>query len=266
MADPSSATNLQQLAFEAYGVQVGVRTNDSEVLERVGRLLPPGARACDPAAAEHIFYVTTEDGARFEVLLGELAVAGDADLELALALLGTQMKECVALNAPGKVFVHAGVVAARGRAIVMPGASFAGKSALVVALLGMGATYYSDEFAVLDDRGRVHPYPSPISVRAEDMTTTDRDAESLGARIGTTPLAIGTIVVTSYRPGAEWRPRRRSAGEGVMALLANTLPAQERPAEALSALARAVDGAVVLGSERGEADEVAHALLAGLEH
>ena len=51
----------------------------------------------------------------------------------------------------------AGVVGWENRAIVMPGASFAGKTTLVRAWLEAGATYYSDEFAVLDRAGRVHP-------------------------------------------------------------------------------------------------------------
>jgi hypothetical protein len=31
----------------------------------------------------------------------------------------------------------------------------------VAELVRAGATYYSDEFAVLDSRGRVHPFPRP---------------------------------------------------------------------------------------------------------
>ena len=48
----------------------------------------------------------------------------------------------VAERAPDHLFVHAGVVGWEGRAIVMPGASFAGKTTLVQAWLEAGATYY----------------------------------------------------------------------------------------------------------------------------
>jgi hypothetical protein len=50
-----------------------------------------------------------------------------------------------------------------------------------------------------------------------------------------------------------------------MAMLANTVPARERPEESLRAVRRAVDGAVVLESERGEAEALAPLLLAELE-
>jgi hypothetical protein len=43
--------------------------------------------------------------------------------------------------------------------------------------------------------------------------------------------------------------------------MANTVPAQERPEESLRTLRRAVAGATVLQSDRGEAGPVASALL-----
>ena len=52
--------------------------------------------------------------------------------------------------------------------------------------------------------------------------------------------------MTTYRPGTEWRPEPLSPGRGALALLANTVPARERPAQALRALTRAVDGAILL--------------------
>jgi hypothetical protein len=51
----------------------------------------------------------------------------------------------------------------------------------------------------------------------------------------------------------------------VLAVLANTVPAQERPEESMRAIARAVEGAVVLEGERGEAYALAPQLLADLE-
>ena len=39
----------------------------------------------------------------------------------------------------------------RGRAIVIPGRTFSGKSTLVAELVRAGATYYSDEYAVEDE-------------------------------------------------------------------------------------------------------------------
>jgi hypothetical protein len=54
---------------------------------------------------------------------------------------------------------------------------------------------------------------------------------------------------------------RLSNGEGVLALLANTIPAHQRPAEAMTALGAAAATAIVLEGERGEARDVVEALL-----
>ncbi len=99
----------------------------------------------------------------------------------------------------------------------------------------------------------------------EAVEQTDHPVESLGWTAGSEPLPIGMIVVTSYRPGAEWSPRRLSSGEGAMALLANAVPARERPAQVMRALSRASAGAIVLESERGDAAELAPLLLGELE-
>jgi hypothetical protein len=64
----------------------------------------------------------------------------------------------IALHAPEHVFVQAGVVGVGERAMVLPGKSFAGKTTLVAALVRAGAEYWSDEYAVLDANGDVHPY------------------------------------------------------------------------------------------------------------
>jgi hypothetical protein len=53
-----------------------------------------------------------------------------------------------------------------------------------------------------------------------------------------------------------------STGQCVLALLANTVPARERPAEVLAVLARATGSARGLRSERGAAGRTARALIA----
>ena len=47
----------------------------------------------------------------------------------------------------------------------MPGLSFSGNMTLVRAVVEAGAVYYSDEHAMLDEVGRVHPYARPLPFR-----------------------------------------------------------------------------------------------------
>jgi len=86
-------------------------------------------------------------------------------------------------------------------------------------------------------------------------------AAELGARIGTAPLEAGMILATRYEPGARWRPRRLSPGRATIALLAHTLPARLRPAPSLAALSRVTRSALAFKGVRGEAEDLAGAVL-----
>jgi hypothetical protein len=176
-------------------------------------------------------------------------------------MMDAQIQGYVALEAPDYIFIHAGVVADGDRAIVMPGMSFAGKTTLVRALVDAGATYYSDEFAVLDANGRVLPYPKPLSIRNDPRPTIDYPVEELGGVAGVDPLPVKTVIVTRYRPGAAWEPREVTGGAAALLLLEHAVPAQTRPEQTLRHIKQVIARATVLEGERGDADELAQVLL-----
>ena len=158
--------------------------------------------------------------------------------------------------------MHAGVVGWEGCAIVMPGASFAGKTTLVQAWLEAGATYYSDEFAVIDRAGRVHPFARPLSIRDGATASARRvPVAALGATIGTTPLPVALVLATWYRAGARWRPRRLTAAPALLALMRNTVAARGNPAHSMPILKQAVSAGRALTGLRGEARPMVSAVL-----
>ena len=184
------------------------------------------------------------------------------DLDDVLAGLEGDLRTYVADRARYRVFVHAGVVGWQGRAIVIPGASHSGKSSLVAALVRAGATYYSDEYAVCDARGRVHPYPTPLSLRDGTNCRPRRCApEALGGRGGVEPLPVGRVVVTRYRAGAVWRGRVLPPGQAMLELLRHTVPARRRPKGAMATLRKVAASATVLKGVRGDAEQMRDALL-----
>jgi hypothetical protein len=250
------------MVVEAFGVTVAV-TADPEHFAAVSDFLPPRARPVrNPPERGRFALVKDTDDGLLRIVCDEKPIAGPLELRLALGILDAELRMYIALHAPDHVFVHAGVVGVRGRAIVLPGRSFAGKTTLVAALVKAGAEYWSDEYAVLDADGLVHPYPKPLSVRINDTReTAEQPVESLGGRAGDRALPVAVIAFTSYHPGASWVLRARTAGEGAVKLLEHSIAARSRPAQVLAAVRRAATGAVVLEGDRGDASQAASALL-----
>ncbi len=255
----------------SYGVRVGVRADTASTLSRLEAAFPPGWRR-SPSPSVRRLYSVRSGGRRSAttrsynlVYAGIDRIARSLDFEEALSIFESDLRLHVAEHAKNRVFVHAGVVGWRGRAIVLPGHSHSGKSSLVRELVRAGGTYYSDEYAVIDTAGRVHPYPAPLSLRprADAAEGARIAAARLGA--GKRSLPVGLVVVSRYEEAGRWRPSTLTAGQGVLALLANTVPARRRPAAVLETLSRAAAAAPFLKGVRGEAAETAGHLLSAVE-
>ena len=179
-----------------------------------------------------------------------------------MTALEDHAKLLTAYRAQDCLFVHAGVVGWQGRGILIPGRSLTGKTTLVKALVEAGATYYSDEFAVLDKAGRVHPYPLPLSIREDGSLRRHKTpVESLGGQAGAEPLPVRLVVVTHYQPHARWQPQTLSPAQAMLALMDNTVAARREPQYTMPILRQAVLGAKTIHSKRGEAKRVTPALL-----
>ena len=72
---------------------------------------------------------------------------------------------------------------------------------------------------------------------------------------------LDRIVITTYQPSARWRPRTISPALGLLALMDNTVAAQQAPEKTMPVLRRAVERAQLIRSRRGGAGAVADALL-----
>ena len=259
--------------IESYGVRIGIRLNEPRLLPHLVPHLPPGWKPARSAVVHRLFSLWVDPGGvgpprPSRLYAGGSRCASAASLGEALAVLESEIRLAVATEARRRVFVHAGVVGWRGRAILIPGRSRSGKTTLVAELVKAGAEYYSDEFAVLDLRGRVHPFPKPLSIRGPggcDVHSWRQSAEELGGVCGERPLKVGLVVLARHHPGSTWRPSRLSAGQAVLEMLAHTVPARLRPEASLVALERVVTPASVLRGKRGEARETARQLLDWLD-
>lgn len=264
---------VESISIRAYGVRIRLRANKAGALKKFLPVLPPTWKPMRTQVVDQTYSVIVNGRASRRkgepsnlVYADEKLIAGTSELDQAVDGFESDLQLYVAEMSPNRLFVHAGVVAWRGKAVVIPGRSFSGKSTLTSALVKAGATYYSDEYAVLDANGRVHHYARPLSIRENGGMTkpTKYAVESLGGRAGYKPLPVALVVVSKYKPGARWRPRQLSAGEGALELIANTVSARREPKKVLSTLELVVAGAPVLKGFRGDASQLVDFILEAL--
>lgn len=269
------------LVLDVFGVRVGLRSDSTALLRRAAaRWTSVGARVVtvDETGTADVLVdgiLSLHSGARdvtaavrppLTLYDGAARVIRSTDRDEVLDLVDTMVRIGAADRSPTRLFVHAGVVAHRGQGILVVGGSMTGKTTLVRALLALGATYYSDDAAVIDDEGRVHPFAKPLAVRETgDSAQRPVTAEALGARVGAEPLRAAVVALARHHAGAEWRPRPVNGGAATLALLKHTGGVQNRPARTLAVLNRLLSGATVLRGPRGDADACALQLVRALE-
>lgn len=258
---------MDGLTIIAYGHRIGVRVSDSSVLDRVAACLPPGSKPAARPVVDCLYSLVVGGGGpkirRFNLLYrGAERIARTHDLDELLATLEEDLKLHVAAASPSRIFIHAGVVTWKGSAIVLPGRSYAGKSTLVDALVRAGATYYSDEYAVCDARGRVHPFARTLKLRPRSGEAAARPAlQPPELRVGTRPVPVRLVALTHYEPGARWQAQALSPGQALLALMESTVPVRHRPAATLETLREIVASAPVIKGVRGEVEEAVERLL-----
>jgi hypothetical protein len=248
------------VAGECHGNQIGIRTTRAEALDVLRHSLPPGwVSKPDGSKVRSLFSVTTktrngvEDfclhvGPRLIARSPSLATIGD-ELESYQDLL-------LAATARGRCFVHAGVVGTAAGAIILPGVSRAGKTTLTKAFIEAGAQFFSDDLAVLDAGGFVHPYPRPLSLRAgPGDVRLRRRAEELGGVVATEPMPVAMVLFTNHEAGTPFAPKEVAPAQAVFELLQHTLTARSQPRACLEALAKVSRSALLLKGTRGEASE-----------
>lgn len=250
---PHSCSHLNRLQFAYFGVHVELTWDLPELDDFMARLLLP-IWAPDPSLTPNATFHVFAEGE-------ELLIQGP-DNETPrvyrpdfFETLERRLHFYLANHCREVAFVHAGAVSWNGQVILIPGTSFSGKSTLTHQLVEAGATYFSDEYAVVDRAGLVHPFPRPIALRQ------DGGRRLTPTRIGLAAQPVGQMISTQFQTGAKWNPRPISQGQAVLELLSHTVSAQKWPALALACLKACVSRARCWVGARGDASETATLIL-----
>lgn len=234
------------MVARAFDYRLGFEWATPEGLAAIEGVLLPGWKIEKSRDADHWFRIDND----LTLWDGQHELGRPEDLRLRLQL---QVQMCLTAEAREYLFVHAGVVARDGRALVLPGPSRAGKSTLVLELVRAGADYLSDEFAVLDRQGLVHAYPRPLWERLSKTRKRCWTAEQLGWKPGP-PLPLGSLLMTRYVAGALWQPRQLSVDEALDEVWREVRYPSAREG-ARKWLSGALQTATLLKGARGEAAE-----------
>lgn len=247
--------------FGGYGARIGVRFTDRTLGAALALRPSPGTRPAAPGKVDRMLSIFRSNGRYWIYADDEMKCQPILRTDL-LDAFSTHLRTAFAEFSRKKLFVHAGAVGWNGAAIVFPGKSRAGKSTLIAELVKAGATYFSDEYAVLDDKGQVHPFAKPLSLR-DPQTSRQHETpvESLGGVAARKPLPVAMVVMTQYRDGARWKPKTLSPAEGALEIMVHTIAARRWPALALSVIGAVADRATVIRSERGDAGKLAYEIL-----
>jgi hypothetical protein len=264
---PRSGAEEWSVGLVSHGVPFRLSAKSNVLLELMRQQAPFGSMECPVLHPEARTFALQCKGAqaRYQVAMDDEVLASDEALSSALLELGGHLMIHVAEFAPDYVFLHAGVVAWQNRALLLPGVSHAGKSTLVAELVRAGATYYSDEFALLDTRGMVHPFSRELRMRQSGREEQVPVAlAQLKGRAGAGALPVAMVVFTEFTEQARWAPEPMTPGRAVLEMLLHATPVQRTPRRVMATLSATMRHATAWRSQRGEAHEVARLLLAAL--
>lgn len=267
--------NGNQICFQKYGVKIGIQAAKisylKEVYAALEKIFPKGLEPSAERETEFQFSIKSKKDGTFEFYLKAEKLFEHGDRELFFKMLESRIRITIAEFAAGKVFLHAGVVGWKGRAIIIPATSFSGKTTLVAEMVKKGADYYSDEYAVLDADGNVEPFPKWLSLRGiiDDATQMDCSVESIGGRAAVETIPAGLILIAKYKKGRKipkkWQPKRLKPGEAIMEILPHTIPIRNKPEFVLEVLNKLANRAIIVKTVRGEAPAFAETLLGYFE-
>ena len=256
------------LSVTAFGFRIGIRTNAPAFLPELLDRLPPGWKLSRTQRVQWLLSLharasrANPDKTFHQLHSGSDLVTRGTNFPRIVEAFGNEVRAILALRSPCRSFVHAGSVGWKGRAIVLPGHAGAGKSTLTRALVRAGASYYSDEFAVLDRKGRVFPYPLPLREKTgSGPASVVVPPQELGGSVGTRALPVGLILSTRFDPTREGRLQRLSSGRGALELMAHAVQARLRPQAVMESVGTAAAGAIILKGPRGEAEKIVDTIL-----
>ena len=252
--------------YVAFGVPWEVRADDVSAYHLLLDRFPPSAVATSSKTMARTYVFRTLPATLSESTASYLLLADGRPLvrstepsDIAEAF-EDDLKSLVAERSPRRVFLRAGVVGWRDRAIVIPGGPHSGKSTLVRALVGCGATYFSDEYAVLEGN-IVQPFPARLPDWSAPGSPLSYWLDEFSNERAPKPVPVGLVLFAPYQGGAVFKPKLLSRGKSLLEMFKLAVASQRQPERVLRALEAVSRRCSALEGVRGDAQSAATYLL-----
>lgn len=249
---------MADVVLESHGARVLLRAPAelaATVVERASTVSAVGANGTTDAE------LVAEQRADGTWLLRGSATTQTASGADIADLVVDHLHKLVSVHARHVIFVHAGVIGWNDRVVLVPGRSHTGKTTLVAAAVRAGWQYYSDEFAVVDADGLIHPYPRPLGVRDESGRTHPVSVGEFGGSAASEPARAVAIIATHFVDGTTWSPQIVEGSAAALTIVDNAVRAQLDPRAVFRAAAAIVDEpAPAYVGPRGDASTVVERL------
>ena len=248
--------------IHVYGCNVQVGSESSKTSTILDRYVFPSLPRLVSAADKPDVLIRLDDIAdQSELSVNGVVTALGSDANSLVPELIRVLDEAVLERLTMLRAVHAGAVQLGERVLLLPGATHAGKSSLVAELLKRGATYFSDEYALIDSSGCVHPYPRPLLLRNGGPEQSPALPGEWNALVGERPAPVGWILSLDYLRKSMWSVAPVNQSEGLLILLRNTPHVLGESPEILRVFQRVAAGARCYVGRRGEAADAADHIL-----
>ena len=257
-----SEAQTSSSTFESYGVVFELRSEDTALFDKAVRTvrtsllgnLVPSERSPD-------FTIELDHkGRRYAMVLNDEEIASGTSGKKFIKFLDSVIRASVGEYVSDRVFLHAGAVGWKGRAILLPADSFKGKSTLVTEMVKQGAEYLSDDFAILDPDGMVHPFPRPIRRRTPDFRPYEITIDSIGKR-AEKAMPVAAVLFTEYVEGATWLPSQLTPGQGALQMIPFALTFRREPELTMAILNKVASRAIIASGPRGNAVDTVAVIL-----
>jgi len=181
------------------------------------------------------------------------------DLRELMAALRYEIPEVIAHGAKGRLLLHAGAVAFKGKALLMPGRS-RGVATLVAELVRAGGEFYSDRFAQLNADGRLRADPFPSMGASEGQADFARREKSRNAtrRPG---IPVGLIAFMEHQHDGISKPQNLTPGQALLSLLEYAPASWMQPRVSMEILHKLAASVTAVRGHCGEAALLVEPLL-----